>query len=221
MTCKRIFFLILAAMLHSLSLPAKQFHDFQIWTYDSCFISLCKNLDFNLETNFRWKDNAHTFFYYHVLNELSFHLSSFLIISPTYEQVWARADADSPWRKEYRPQLSIYLSGTWRSFAWVDRSRIRYRIFEDNTLPNVWQYRNKLTIEPTQWVLFRLHPLVWDEIFFEEHQRGIYENRFFTGVRFNLLKCLQEEIGYMRQTRRTLLQWEGNDIFLVNFRAQF
>lgn len=194
--------------------------DFQIWNYDSVTSQINTRVDFFGEVEFRWRDNASTLYYNHEHIEFKVHVLPYLQIGPCYRQIWAKNDLNK-WIGESEPNINIMLLGDVHGFMFYDRSRIAYRIFYDNA-PDVWQFRHKLVIskllwrKPTEISLF-----VDDEIFLEQKQRGIYENRTSIGLNIELIKQLFAEIGYRYRIIRSGNFWEHDNILLLNLRATF
>jgi uncharacterized protein DUF2490 len=198
------------------NLYASKKNDFQIWNYDSIFDSLSKRVDLYAEIAFRFKNNATTFFYNHEHIEFPISVTSYMTIGPSYRQVWV-LDSGDFWTTRYEPNLNIAFFKWYRNFLFRDRSRVTYRIYGTDT-PNVWQYRNKFSIY-RPWK--KIQAFIDDEIFIEERQRGIYQNRATIGIDFKLIEKVIGEIGYRLQTIRQNNVWHNNSILLLDLRVTF
>ncbi|MGE5195851.1 MAG: DUF2490 domain-containing protein [Anaerolineae bacterium] len=198
--------------------------DFQIWNYNSIQGTLNTRLDLYFETEFRWRDNATLLYYNHVHIELPIHLFPFLDIGPSYRQLWVRnldTVSSHTWSPQYEPNLNLTFFWHFYKLYFSDRSRVTYRMFPGH-LPNVWQYRNKLAIYTDGAKMpLKLRFFIDDEIFIEQKQRGIYENRFSSGINFSFFRKIKADIAYRRQTVRDNNIWHNNDILMLNLNAFF
>jgi hypothetical protein len=212
---------ILCPLLSLTSLPllAVKTHDFQIWNYDSMITSLYKRLDLYAEVEFRWRNNATILYYNHEHIELPIRVFSFLTIGPAYRQVWRRVDSPPHlWRTVYAPNLNITLFWEIGDFSISDRSRVTYLM--SSLLPDVFQYRNKLRLyRPILKKRNDVGVFIDDEIFIEQKQRGIYQNRFSVGLTFPVINKIYAEVGYRARASRVGDVWFHDNILLLNLRA--
>jgi hypothetical protein len=69
----------------------------------------------------------------------------------------------------------------------------------------------------------KIKPLIRDAFYFEQHQKGITQNRFFAGVDVELMKNVTMDIGYQLETirdRETHI-WSNNDTVFIYITAKF
>ena len=197
---KKILPLILSLLLFSSPLThAFQNGDFQYWNTETINIKLSDKAKLNVQEEFRFGDDAGTWYYNHTDVGVSYSVTKYLESGVFYRQIIEKKDKD--WDPEYRPHIDATLKATLLCFKLKDRSRISYRIRE--SAHNTWRYRNKATIEwPLDIVNFKFTPYAADEIYVQTDTKGIARNRLYLGIKFPLVEKLIVNIFYLRQSTR-------------------
>ena len=196
--------------------------DFQIWNANVLSGSLNKQVDLLANIEFRYRDDGTTFYYNHEHFELPIHICSFIDLGPSYRQIFRlNAGTTNQWSTFYVPNLNLTFFWNVHDFYFSDRSRISY-IMAQAAFPDIWQYRNRLSVYkiikqgPRQIRLF-----AEDEIFFAQQTNGVFENRTSIGLNFFLFKKIKLDIGYRFRIVKQIDGWEHNNILLLNTYASF
>lgn len=205
---KTVLFLFLPWIAH-----AQKKWDFQVWNYDSVTGPISARVNFYGDLEFRWRNQAHSFYYQHEHVEFQISVLPFLYIGPSYRQIWHRNPAK--WTGVSEPNVNIVFHGDVLGFRLYNRSRITYNIYYDNR-QDVWQYRNKLSISKLCCRNPDILVFADDEFFLEQKKRGIYENRSSLGLNIKIAKPLNLEVGYRFRILRQSQFWEHNNILLLS-----
>ncbi len=196
--------------------------DFQIWDKNIVRGHLNKRLDLSLEAEFRYKNSGSTFYYNHEHVELPIHVTSFLTIGPAYRQIFQLNDNQrNQWTTTYYPNINIYFLWHLGPYHFYDRNRVSY-VIKPGSPPNVWQYRNKLGVYRV--LSDKLHGVrlfADNEIFIEQEQRGIYENRTTVGYNVGLFKKIRMDLAYRNRIVRITGGWEHDHILFISPSANF
>jgi len=81
-----------------------------------------------------------------------FGLADWLCVGAGYKKVYAQDDDD--WTTEDRPMLDAAVKTKVGGFGVTDRSRLEYRLVQDED--EVWRYRNRLTVTSRRLRLFSI-----------------------------------------------------------------
>ncbi len=195
--------------------------DFQIWNYTYLYGHLNKELSLYSSIEFRWKDNASTFYYNHEHVELLAHITPFFDLAPAYRQVWTLSSTPRQWNTEYQPNMNAYFFWNIHHYDFANRSRFAYRIFDTPRL-NAWQYRNRLTVLKTIWKKpTEIRLFAQEEIFFQQHVNGLLEGRLAAGTLIMLFKKIMLEMAYRKRYVKIVNHWENDNILVLNLCAFF
>jgi len=116
------------------------------------------------------------------------------------------------WLRETRPQWDTTLKHTIRGFAISDRSRLEYRVREDDS--DVWRYRNKLKVQsPWELSCLALRPYASDELFFQLDGTGLSTHRISLGVTVPFTKRIKGDIFPFWQMGKSDNSWHEDMAF--------
>jgi len=217
---KRTIFVI-AGLLLMLAAKAYAYDDgdFQIWNTDVEEFKINKNSKVALEEEFRWADNASEFSYQHYDIGYFYNLNKYLNVGGGYRQVYELKK--SKFKEENEPYVTATLFWDFKNFKFDDRSRMEYRHFDYQS--DSWRYRNKLTVKmPWKFTRFEIQPYLSDEILIGLGKiKELNQNRFYTGLSFNLPKNIKAEIYYMLLSTKSSGKWPEANVFGTKIKIAF
>lgn len=182
-------------------------------------------IEAKIEGEWRFGDDASEFYYQHADVGLNFKklFVPWFNFGVFYRQVWEykHSSDDNYWFDEYRPHFDPEVSFKVDGWSIKDRFRVELRYFDEDISgkDDVVRLRNKLTIKPpAKWTEWAITPYVADEIFWEEHEDGIYRNRLYLGLEisklFNL-ETLKGDIYFMWQASDNGDNWTDKDVYAL------
>lgn len=120
-----------------------------------------------LATEQRFKNDLGTYYYGEYDIGVSFKVTDWLAVAPTFRLAETRKSSQDKWVHEYRPMLNVTLSQTFGGWKFEDRNRIEWRNYDDpKNADDIVRYRNRLKITaPWQWTRFKITPYGSVEIF--------------------------------------------------------
>ncbi len=180
-------------------------HDFQVWNTDVEEIKVNNKTKIAFEQEFRWGDNANEFYYQHYDLGLFYDLNKHLNLGAGYRQIYELKSGN--FKPEEAPYVTATLLGDLKGFKFDDRNRLEYRHFSYQT--DTWRYRNKFTVKsPWKFTRIQIQPYVSDEILIVFGVIDQFnENRFSSGLSFNLTKNLKAEVYYMLRSVKGTDTW--------------
>jgi hypothetical protein len=193
--------------------------DFQIWNTDYQNIDLIKKVKLSMEQEFRFGENASEFYYQHYEWGVVFGFDKMLDIAFCYRLVLDKYK--HKWREEDQPNVNATLKFDLWKFKIDDRNRIEYRHFrfkEDSV-----RYRNKLGIKlPLDLLKMKVSPYTSNEIFIASNSTGFNENRFSSGIEFELTKYVKADIYYMLKSNRIINdKWNNANVLGTKLKIAF
>lgn len=196
---KTIIAIILCLVISSLKAYAYEDGDFQIWQTSGEEIKIGKCTKFTMEEEFRFGENASELFYQHYDWGFAWAFDKRLDIALGYRLIYEKYKRK--WREEDDPYTNITAKFDIWKFKFEDRSRIEYRHFrfkEDSM-----RYRNRFALKyPFDFHTIKIAPYTSDEIFVSSDGTGFNQNRFQSGLEFELTKYVKADISYMLQSMR-------------------
>ena len=124
------------------------------------------------------------------------------------------------WSKEYRPHFNVKIKSQLGEFPWSNRVRIEYRDF--NERKDSWRLRNKFLLDmPFELPVLDARPYVGDEVLFNLSERGYYENRLYTGLKFKLMKNIKTDIYYYALKSQKPGRWDEASVVGFEFIYEF
>ena len=213
---KLSFMLVGLVLLLSIKAYAYDNHDFQVWNTDVEELKVDNRTKIALEEEFRWGDNASQFYYHHYDLGLSYAPRTYLNVGGGYRQVYELKSGI--FRPEEEPYLTVTLLGSLKGFNFDDRNRLEYRHF--NYQADTWRYRNKFTVKlPWKCTRMQVQPYVSDEVFIGFGTISRFsENRFFSGLSFNLAKNIKTEVYYMLRCTKGIDMWIDSNVLGIKLK---
>lgn len=198
--------------------------DWQYWNTESVTVKLTDKINAYVEEEFRFGDNVSEFYYQHSHLQLNFTITDWFTLAPAYRQVfelYTKSNTEDDWFTEYRPMVNGTVRCKWEDWELSNRIRVSYRMF-DIDKDDVWRFRNKITIKsPWKWTKLKINPWVADEIFLEEHQSGIYRNRFYAGIGLKLTEHLKGDVFYLWQSSEKGNSWTDYNVIGTKLKIVF
>lgn len=193
--------------------------DFQLWNTDVEEFKVNAKTKVALEEEFRWGDNANEFFYQHYDIGLFYSLNKYLNVGGGYRQVYELKSGD--FKPEEAPYLTLTLFADWKGFKFDDRSRMEYRHFSYQT--DSWRYRNKFTLKfPWKFTKIEIQPYLSDEMLIVFGVIDQFnENRFSSGLSFNLTKNIKAELYYMLRSVKGRDAWVDSNTLGTKVKIAF
>ena len=184
--------------LHS-NLYAYDRGDFQIWNTDNEDVKIYKNVKFSMEQEFRFGENATELYYQHYDFGFVYGFDKMLDLGFFYRLIYERYK--QKWREEDMPNVNATLKLDLWKFKFEDKNRLEYRHFRFQ--PDNIRYRNKFTLKyPIDLKRIKVSPYAADEIFVSSNGTGYSENRFSTGMEFDLSNYAKADLYYMLKENR-------------------
>jgi hypothetical protein len=216
---KMIFAIIGLTLLLTAKVYAYDDGDFQVWNTDVEEFKINDKTKIALEEEFRWGDNANQFYYHHYDLGLSYALNKYLNVGGGYRQVYELKSGS--FKPEEEPYITTTLLGSLKGFKFDDRNRLEYRHFSYQT--DAWRYRNKLTVKsPWKFTKMEIQPYISDELFVGFGTISQFnENRFSSGLTFNLTKNIKAEIYYMLRCTKGADTWVDTNVLGTKLKLAF
>jgi hypothetical protein len=121
-------------------------------------------------------------------------LADWLSVGVGYKRVYAKPGDE--WEIENRPMLNAAVKTKVHGFTVVDRSRLEYRVPEDE--PDSWRYRHKLIVmSPVTFTPLKIQPYTADEVFYSFDGQGFSQQRLYGGVYLPLHEKVRLELFYI------------------------
>lgn len=192
--------------------------DFQLWHTEVQEKKIDKDSRLILEEEFRFADNANDFYYHHYDLGYGYNLKKYLNLSGGYRHIFEKKKGK--FKVENEPYVTATLLGELFGFKFDDRSRLEYRHFDYQT--DLWRYRNKFTVKfPWKFAKLEIQPYLADEIFLSSQGKTFNQNRFSSGLLFNLTKNLKAEIYYLLQSSKSSRKWSDANVLGTKLKAVF
>lgn len=191
---KKILYIIVSAVLIGTNAYAYENGDFQIWNTDYQEVKVAKGVKFAMEQEFRFGENASELYYQHYDWGGVFCFDKMLDLGLSFRLI--RDRYKHKWREEDMPNVNATLKFDLWKLKLDDRNRLEYRHFryKDDSI----RYRNKFTVKlPLDFARIKISPYSSDEIFIASDSTGFNENRFASGIEFDLTKYIKADIHYM------------------------
>lgn len=173
--------------------------DFQMWETFGEDIKIGKSTKFAVEQEFRFGKDASEFFYQHYDWGFAWAFDKRLEIALGYRLIYEKYKLK--WREEDAPYTNITAKLDIWKFKFEDRNRIEYRHFrfKDDSV----RYRNRFVLKyPFDFHTIKIAPYTSDEIFVSSDGTGFHQNRFQSGLEFELTRYVKADISYMMHSIR-------------------
>ncbi|MDP3791866.1 MAG: DUF2490 domain-containing protein [Candidatus Omnitrophota bacterium] len=213
--------LCIVALIASIGANAYAYEngDFQIWNTDVEEVKIAKDVKFFMEQEFRFGENAGEFYYQHYDWGFIFGFDKRLDIGLGYRLVLEKYK--HKWREEDQPNATATLKFDLWKFKIDDRNRLEYRHFRFKN--DSVRYRNKFSIKlPMDIAKIKVSPYASDEIFISSDSTGFNENRFASGIEFDLTKNVKFDIFYMLKGNRIRGdKWNNTNVLGTKIKIAF
>ena len=196
--------------------------DFQVWNTDIEEWKINDSSKLALEEEFRWGDNANQLYYHHYDIAFIYALNKKLDVGLSYRHIYERKKGK--FRIENEPNINVTYKWEFVGFKFSDRNRFEYRHFSYQT--DSFRYRNMLTIRfPWKFTRLEIQIYLADDIFISSIGTAFNNNRFYSGLSFNLTKNLKGEVYYLLQHTRTVSKkstdWPHVNVFGTKLKILF
>ncbi|MDP8254089.1 MAG: DUF2490 domain-containing protein [Candidatus Kaelpia aquatica] len=180
-------------------------NDFQYWNTESISWKISDDWKAQLETEFRYGDNASDFYYQHSDIGLTYSgAAKWLDFGFNYRQIFE--EKNSIWQYENVPHFNATLKWELLDYLFSNRMRFEYKNKEGSD--NYWRYRNKITVKiPIKLTNLEIQPYIADEIFYDFDEEIFNKNRLYAGFNFRLFKHLKVETFYLWQNSKNSSGW--------------
>jgi hypothetical protein len=156
-----------------------------------------KDLNLNVLTEVRSKDDLHTHNESHFDIGLDYMITPWLAITPRYRHVTEHVK--DAWRVEHRPNLDMTLSWNLWGLGMSNRHRLEYRMLEAREF---FRYRFRLQAKAQPAGLRWLQVYVSDEPFYDFSAGEINKNRFTAGIDVRVLGTIRLGFNYVIDSTR-------------------
>lgn len=192
---------------------------FQVWLTTIQEFKVKEKLKIGLEEEFRWGDEAREFYYQHYDLGLAYKLDENWDIGGGYRQVYELSK--NKFKEENAPYFFATLKIKVGGFSFSSRNRLEYRHFDYKS--DSGRYRNKFTlVAPVVVKKFGLQPFLSDEIFLSFIRTDQFnQNRFSSGLGFEITKRIRGEIYYMLVTVKRSSGWFNANVLGTKFKIIF
>jgi len=196
--------IVLSGALH---VPA---FEFEYWPKAIVTVPLNQQWQFGFEEWLSLTDNASRFKDTQTDLWLTYlGLADWLSVGVGYKRVFAKADGD--WQIEDRPMLNAALKTKVHGFGVIGRSRLEYRIVEDEE--EVWRCRNRLTIlSPVTFTPLKIQPYTAEEVFVSFDGQGLNQQRLYGGVFIPLHEKVRLELFYIWKLDKDDGDWHDTNV---------
>jgi hypothetical protein len=138
-----------------------------------------------------------------------FGLADWLSVGVGYKRTFEKAD--DGWETEDRPMLNAAIRTKVYGFGVTDRSRLEYRIPEEED--EFWRYRNRLTItSPVTFTPLEIQPYTAGEVFYSFDGEGFSQKRLYGGAFLPLHEKVRLELFYLWKHDKEEDGWHSTNV---------
>jgi len=136
-------------------------------------------------------------------------LADWLSVGVGYKRVYAKPGDD--WEIEDRPMLDAAVKSKVYGFGVTNRSRLEYRMPEDET--DFWRHRHKVIIaSPVTFTPLKIQPYTADEVFYSFDGQGFNQQRLYGGVYIPLHEKVRLELFYIWKLDKADRAWHDTNV---------
>ncbi len=136
-------------------------------------------------------------------------LADWLSVGVGYKRVWAKPGDD--WEIENRPMLNAAVKTRVHGFGVTNRSRLEYRMPQDEE-PS-WRYRHRLTVtSPVTFTPLKIQPYTAEEVFYSFDGQGFNQQRLYGGVYIPLHEKVRLELFYIWKLDKEDDGWHDTNV---------
>jgi hypothetical protein len=184
--------------------------EFEYWPKAIVTVPIDKRWQFRFEEWLSFTDNATRFKDSQTDLWLTYlGLADWLSVGVGYKRVYAKAGDD--WQVEDRPMLDAAVKTRVHGFGVTDRSRLEYRIPQEED--TVWRYRNRLTVtSPVTFTPLKIEPYVAEEVFVTFDGQVFSQQRLYGGVFLPLHEKVRLELFYIWKLDKADGDWHDTNV---------
>ncbi len=184
--------------------------EFEYWPKAFVTIPLNEKWQLGIEEWLSFNENATRFkdtqtdLWLHYLG-----LADWLSVGVGYKRVYARPGDD--WEIEDRPMFNAAVKGTVCGFGVTNRSRLEYRMLQDEE--PFWRYRHRLTVaSPRTFTPLKIQPYTAEEVFYSFDGQGFNQQRLYGGVLIPLHKQVRLDLFYIWKLDKADSEWHDTNV---------
>ncbi len=136
-------------------------------------------------------------------------LADWLTVGVGYKRVFAKPGDE--WEIENRPMLNAAVKSKVYGFGVTNRSRLEYRMPEDEE--EFWRYRHRLTVtSPVTFTPLKIQPYTAGEVFYSFDGQGFNQKRLYGGVYIPLHEKVRLELFYIWKLDKADRDWHDTNV---------
>jgi hypothetical protein len=201
--------ILLAAVVLCAAGPLPAF-EFEYWPKAFVTVPLDKQWQLRFEEWLSFTDNVSRFKDSQTDVWLTYlGLADWLSVGVGYKRVYTKGDDD--WSMENRPMLDAAVKTKVYGFGVTDRSRLEYRLIQEED--EVWRYRNRLTVtSPVTFTPLQIQPYAAEEVFVTSDGQGFSQQRLYGGVFIPLHEKVRLELFYIWKLDKSDDDWHDTNV---------
>jgi hypothetical protein len=216
MTKKKLSVVLHSIIILTTSRSALADSRWQYWTTFGFTDAVSNNVTLKFAPELRYKGGFSGHYYTHFDMGFDWEVNEWLTLGSYYRHVEEKKK--DKWEIEKRPHLNATIKGKIFGLAVSNRSRLEYRITEDD---DFFRYRNKLTFKGAKKTQFEIQPYIADEPFYDFDADEFNKNRFYAGFGCMIFNKLKADLYYMLESQRKNGHWKDFNVLGINFTYSF
>jgi len=202
--------LVLSAVLVGATASRARAFEFEYWPKAIVTIPLDEHWQLGVEEWLSFTDNARRFKDTQTDVTLTYlGLADWLSVGGGYKRVFEK-DGDD-WLTEDRPYVNLAVKTKVRGFGITDRSRLEYRMPEDED--QFWRFRNRLNVlSPVTLTALKIQPYTAAEAFYSFDGEGLNQQRLYGGVFLPLHPKVRLELFYLWKLDKEEDGWHDTNV---------
>jgi len=200
---------LLAAIVYGAA-PCTLAFEFEYWPKAFVTIPINEQWQFGFEEWLSFTDNVTRF--KDSQTDLWLHyqgLADWLSVGVGYKRVWAKPGDE--WEIENRPMLNAAVKSKVHGFGVTNRSRLEYRMPQDEG--PFWRYRHRLNItSPVTFTPLKIQPYTAGEVFYSFDGQGFNQQRLYGGVYIPLHEKVRLELFYLWKLDKEDHDWHDTNV---------
>jgi hypothetical protein len=189
--------------------------DWEHWAGLDMAGPLTDGLTIRIAPEVRSRDDFSTDYEGHFDAGIDWKASKWLSVGPYYRHV-AQLKGRS-WQVEHRPHLNVTISWNLLGLRLADRSRLEYRIFDED---QAFRYRNRLLVRPPERILRAVAPYLSDEPFYDLDTGEVNKNRLSAGFDFKVSATTRLDVSYLLESRKQADDWKVANIIKTTLKIR-
>jgi len=195
--------------------------DLQFWTNTKISFKMNQDWNFSFNEELRYEDDMDKLCYYH--SDVGVSSSSLIDGVKTgfnYRLYNHRSD-NGPWHRVHSPHINLTFKG--KIFDVPVSNRCRFQFIDNKDKPDLWKFRNKVTIKLDDFFkIGGLKPYVSDEFFINlADDTQINRNRLSAGLSYKINSNTSINTFYLWQTSKSGNNWKDIDVIGLSLSIKF